>query len=146
MTVSDVVVNRSTTRDARLSVDTSSTLTGTLISGIEALCDHAEDEATGTTVVIELADASGGTGHWPGDVGVAVVNKWERALRRLEKVPATVIAAAHGPCSGPALELLLTADYRVAADDLRLNPPTYHGQPWPGMALHRLANQLGVGK
>jgi isomerase DpgB len=147
MTVSDVVFNRSTTKDARLSVDTSSPLTGTLISGVEALCDHAEDATDEITVVIELADASGGTGHWPGgEAGVAVVNKWERALRRLERVPATVIATAHGPCSGPALELLLTADHRIAAEDLRLNPPTFHGQPWPGMAVHRLATQIGVAR
>jgi isomerase DpgB len=146
MTVSDIVVNRSTSRDARLAIDTASTLTDTLIKGVEALCDHAEDNAGPATVVIELHDGSGNAGHWPGDVGVALVNKWERALRRLERVPAKVIVTVHGACSGPALELLLTADYRIAAADLRLNPPTYHGQPWPGMALHRMVSQLGVAK
>jgi isomerase DpgB len=150
MTVSDVVINRSSNKDARLPVDTSRGLSSTLIAGIEALCEHAEDAmdiGNEITVVVELADASGGAGHWPGDdVSVAVVNKWERVLRRLERVPATVIATAHGPCSGPALELLLVADHRITTGDLRLNPPTYHGQPWPGMAVHRLANQLGVAK
>ncbi len=49
----------------------------------------------------------------PDDLTVALVSKWERALRRLERLPAVTIAVADGDCGGPALDALLATDYRI---------------------------------
>jgi isomerase DpgB len=43
-----------------------------------------------------------------------------------------------------ALEALLATDYRVAGEGLRLLVPADRDGAWPGMAVYRLANQVGV--
>ena len=61
--------------------------------------------------------------RWPRDLTVALVSKWERALRRLERLPAATIAVADGDCGGPALDALLATDYRIASPAVRLIVP-----------------------
>ena len=73
------------------------------------------------------------------------VTRWERALRRLERLPAVTVAVAGGYCAGPALDLLLTADYRIATSNFELLLPVNDGHFWPGMAIFRLAKQIGGG-
>jgi isomerase DpgB len=64
-------------------------------------------------------------------------------LRRLERLPAVTVAVLDGACRGPALDVLLTTDYRLATPDARLGVGSLDGSTWPGMALYRLAHQLG---
>ncbi|MFE0178471.1 enoyl-CoA-hydratase DpgB [Streptomyces sp. NPDC059002] len=113
-------------------------LTGTLT----AFRERAEDERA-TAAVIEV-----GAGHadWPGPVDVHTVNKWERALRQWERLDAVTLVAASGACGGPAFDLLLAADVRIATPDLRVTLPTAAGGFWPGMAVHRLAHRIGVSR
>ncbi|WP_422769590.1 enoyl-CoA-hydratase DpgB [Plantactinospora sp. WMMC1484] len=114
-----------------------------LIAEVERACARVED-LPDATVVLRL------TGEQPGgadaELSIHTVNKWERALRRLERLDAVAIAVAEGLCAGPALEALLAADYRIAAPDLRLRFVQSTGEPWPGMAVHRVANQVGVAR
>nr|WP_240948115.1 enoyl-CoA-hydratase DpgB [Planosporangium mesophilum] len=98
--------------------------------------------------------AADGAGHlggtsdqpWPYDVSVHTVNQWERALRRLERLPALTVTVVDGACRGPALDVLLTTDYRIASRYARLGVSSVGRNTWPGMALHRLANQVGVAR
>ena len=83
-------------------------------------------------------------GPWARDLNVALVSKWERGLRRLERLPAATIAVADGDCGGAALDALLATDYRIAAASARLLVPIAGGATWPGMALYRLASQAGA--
>ena len=69
---------------------------------------------------------------------MSLVSKWERALRRLERLPAATIAVAEGDCGGSALEVLLAADYRIMPARARLIVPLVAGETWPGMAIYRL--------
>ncbi|KUJ59735.1 hypothetical protein ACZ90_64800 [Streptomyces albus subsp. albus] len=138
--------------DISLTIDCSAALTPSLVESVTAACDRAEDAQPGSIVVLQITSgeprdtpADPGSG-WPGDSGVHLVNKWERALRRLERVPAAVIAVAAGPLTGPGLEALLTADYRIGTTDLALSLPVGDGSVWPSMALHRLSQQLGVAR
>lgn len=117
-----------------------------LTAAVTRACDLVEDAAEPTVVVLRLGGGPAGGEGWPGPVGVAAVNRWERALRRLERLPAATVAVAAGHCGGSALELLLAADHRIAGADLRLSLPGTGGQLWPGMALYRLATRLGVGR
>jgi isomerase DpgB len=78
---------------------------------------------------------------WASDLPVALVSKWERGLRRLERVPAVTIAVADSDCGGPALDALLAADYRIMATGTKLIMPVVAGATWPGMSLYRLARQ-----
>jgi isomerase DpgB len=121
-----------------LRVSSDAALTGELVAGIVEACRSAEERGQGV-LVMRLGGPRAAAG-WPGPVDVALVNHWERALRRLERVPVPIVAVAAGVCAGAALEVLLTADERIAAPDAGFE---LTGEAWPGMALYRLAAQLG---
>ncbi|GLZ27827.1 hypothetical protein Lesp02_00170 [Lentzea sp. NBRC 105346] len=110
-------------------------LTTELIDRVDRARARAEDDGM---LVVRLGS---GSVEWPGKVDVHLVGKWEQALRKLERVPATTIAIASGGCAGAAAELLLVTDYRLAAPGFRL-----HLHPWPGMALYRLVVQAGAAR
>jgi isomerase DpgB len=123
-----------------LEIDAWEPLSAEVIARVAAACDRVED---GEEVLrVHLRDR--GTPVDGPEFGVHLVNQWERALRRLERLPAPTLAVVHGYCAGPALEVLLATDYRIAASDARLRVPVRTDGTWPGMALYRLANQIGV--
>lgn len=117
-----------------------------LTEEVDKVCAAAEDHAGAATVVLWLGAPSHDRGAWLRGVDVQRVNRWERAVRRVERLAAVTIAVAGGRCGGPALDLLLATDHRIALADFRLVPPVHDGQFWPGMAVHRLANQLGAAR
>lgn len=123
-----------------------------LVRTVNEFCDrvedHAEKSASAAVAVVRLhGGEDGATGSWPGgDGGIRLVNRWERALRRMERLGAVTVVVLTGRCAGPALDLVLTADYRIAATGATLVPPIDAGHFWPGMALHRLVTQIGVAR
>jgi isomerase DpgB len=126
--------------DLALDICGADPVTRQLIDSVEAVCAAAEDRPGGIVLVRVLA---GVADRWPG-VDIGLVNKWERALRRLEMVPALTIGVIDGECGGAALEALLTTDYRIATPGSYLVQPATGRDPWPGMSLYRLTTQLGV--
>jgi isomerase DpgB len=85
--------------------------------------------------------------EWPGkSTGIQDINRWERALRRLERLPTATISLASGILCGPALDLLLTNDYRIVSPDFQLRLPVNDGHVWPGMTIHRLTHQIGIAR
>jgi isomerase DpgB len=131
------------TSDLRVRIDGSQPLTAETVRAVTEVCDQADD-GSGRSVRLELTGTPS-TG-WTHGLDVGLVNKWERALRRLERLPVTSVAVATGVCGGPALDALLATDYRVATPDLRLVVPVETGATWPGMAVYRLVQQAGVAR
>ncbi len=129
-------------------ISSTDTLTEDLVARVTRICDQVEDDINGTCAVLHIQGPAGdeGSGDWPSPVSLRLVNKWERALRRLEQSSAAAIATVSGYCSGLALDVLLATDYRIATADVLLAPPVTSGRLWPGMAVHRLAHQIGVAK
>ncbi|MFF8196126.1 enoyl-CoA-hydratase DpgB [Streptomyces bobili] len=127
------------TNDLVLRIDGTKPLSADTIAAVTAVCDRAEDGAGGPRVIVRVSGAP--AAPWPDDLTVSLVSKWERALRRLERLPAVTVAVADGDCGGIALDALLATDYRIAAPTLRLTLTVADGTQWPGMALYRLANQ-----
>ncbi|MFJ4703218.1 (3,5-dihydroxycyclohex-3-enyl)acetyl-CoA dehydratase subunit B [Streptomyces sp. TverLS-915] len=123
-----------------LTIDGAEDLTPPLVARVQDFCDRAEDADPGTPAVLRL----GGVANGAAPLDVALVNKWERALRRVERLPVTTVAVVSGACGGLALEALLATDYRIATAGTSLTVPVRDGAAWPGMALYRLANQVGV--
>lgn len=118
-----------------------------LTAAVDDVCRRAEQAAAPPCVVVHLGDGAPPPPRaWPVDADVQDVNRWERALRRLERSDSVTVAVARGACAGPALDLLLTADYRIATHDLRLLLPVNEGRLWPGMAVHRLTQQIGAAR
>jgi isomerase DpgB len=131
-----------------LAIDGADPLTPELVRTVTEACGRAEDAPDGGALLIRLTgrrplDAGPAAPHYP---AVHLVNKWERALRRLEQLPTATVATLTGDCFGLAADVLLATDYRIAGTGLQLRPATAGGTTWPGMALYRLAQQIGVGR
>ncbi len=116
--------------------------TAASVAELSAFCDAVEDHGAATAAVVRVSGAPGA--GWTDGLDVRLVNKWERAVRRLERLAAPTVAVADGDCGGPALDALLATDYRMATASVRLVVPAAADGAWPGMALYRLANQAGV--
>jgi isomerase DpgB len=123
--------------DLVIRLDGRQPLSAESVAAVGAVCDSAEDLGGDGRIIVHVSGAP--KGSWPGDLTAALVSKWERALRRLERLPAATIAVATGDCGGLALDALLATDYRVASSSVRLVVPVEAGATWPGMALYRLA-------
>ncbi|SPE99901.1 enoyl-CoA-hydratase DpgB [Streptomyces sp. MA5143a] len=128
--------------DTILEIDSTRPLCPLLVADVNALCDRLED-AEGTTSAVIRLHGTGPAENWPGTVGIDVVSRWEKALRRLEQGRFAKIVTVEGVCSGPALDVLLTADHRIGAPGMRIAVPVNNDGVWSGMAVHRLTNQLG---
>jgi isomerase DpgB len=127
-----------------LIVETDSSL-AELTTTLSAFCDGVVDRKEQRPVVLSL-QATTREPIWPGEVDVQDISRWERVVRRLERLPAITIAQAHGMCAGPTLDLLIATDYRIGTQDLRVVLPTNDGQFWPGMGTYRLVQRIGLAR
>lgn len=127
--------------NAELHIDGSTPLTKASVAAIEAACAAVEAGESPTMLVVYVT----GTANpgWTRGLDTSVVTKWERALRRLERLGVLTVAVASGDCGGPALDALLATDYRIATPDLRLALSADGDALWPGMALFRLIQHGG---
>ncbi|MEU0562523.1 enoyl-CoA-hydratase DpgB [Dactylosporangium sp. NPDC006015] len=131
--------NASTAGTETLAVDGAQPISVELVARVGEACDRAEP---GQAVWQLVVHASGAPARARlEELTVGLVSRWERALRRLERLPVPLIGIADGDVGGPALDALLATDYRIATPDARLVVPVGAGATWPGMALYRLAHQ-----
>ncbi|MFI0479436.1 enoyl-CoA-hydratase DpgB [Actinomadura sp. 9N215] len=130
------------TDDLVIRVDGARPLSAELVAAFEAVCDRAEDRTGRNAVILHVSGAPEDPADE--DITVALVSKWERALRRFERLPAATIAVASGECGGVALEALLATDYRIGTASLRLLMPRRAWATWPGMVLYRIVRQAGA--
>ncbi|MFI1996556.1 enoyl-CoA-hydratase DpgB [Actinoplanes sp. NPDC020271] len=128
--------------DLALHVDGSEPVSPATVEAVLRVCDRAED---GYVTGLLTVHASGAPQPgWAGDVSVGLTTKWERAVRRMERLNLVTVAVATGDCGGTALDLLLAADIRIAVTGARLVVPLSGDATWPGMALYRMARQAGT--
>lgn len=131
-----------------LTIDGTEPLSSASVKALATICDRAEDlgrDQCGTGMVT-MHVAGAPEGAWTSGLDVMLVTKWERVLRRLERLPMATVAVASGDCGGRALDTLLATDIRVAAPDARLLVPRDGSATWPGMAGYRLVQQAGAGR
>ncbi|MFS8197594.1 enoyl-CoA-hydratase DpgB [Streptomyces sp. CWNU-52B] len=118
-----------------------------LTAAVNAVCEEAGERRERTVVVLRFTPSPPRAAReWPGDVSIQEVNRWERAVRRLERLDNVNIAVAEGTCGGPVLDLLLASDFRIGTPDLRLMLPINDGHFWPGMSLYRLVQHIGLAR
>ncbi|MFD2689824.1 enoyl-CoA-hydratase DpgB [Streptomyces phyllanthi] len=127
--------------DLVIRVDGRRPLSAELVAAFEVLCDRVEDRADRNTVIMHVSGAPGEPSNEA--LTIALVSKWERALRRFERLPAATVAVASDECGGVALEALLATDYRIGTASLRLLMARRALVTWPGMALYRIVRQAG---
>lgn len=129
-------------RVVRLQVDSSGPLTAQLVDMVDEACDQV-DESTQRQRILLLQLTGQQRQPWPA-AQVGLVTKWEHVLRRIERLQAVTLATVEGLCTGAALEMLMTADYRIMEPQARIGIPAFAGSTWPGMALYRLTHRLGL--
>ena len=78
-----------------------------------------------------------------GSVRLDWFRAWHHMTADLEGIEVPVIAAIQGHCLGGGLMLTLTADYRLAGDDLRIGLGAVRHGILPGSAPQRLAGIVG---
>jgi enoyl-CoA hydratase/carnithine racemase len=81
-----------------------------------------------------------------GETGLTFFRNWETALRKLETLPAVVIAAIHSHCIGGGLQVALACDLRVARDDARFGITAVKEGIVPGIGMWRVARHAGLGR
>lgn len=130
-----------TTHDLELRIDGTQPLHQQLIDRAAAVCERAETLGGRGRLVMRCSGLP--TGAASTGTTIVQVSRWERILRRLERLPMATVAVAEGDCGGVALEAFLAADFRIATPDARLALPVAAAGTWPGMALYRLVRQGG---
>jgi isomerase DpgB len=125
-----------------LRLDGARPLSAASVEEIDGLCDRAEDHREPGPVIVHVTGVP--PAGWPKELTVGLVSKWERAVRRFERLGRVTIAVASGDCAGTALDLLLATDVRIVAAGTRLLLSWAGGATWPGMTVHRLTHQAGT--
>ena len=92
-----------------------------LTARITQLCQQAEQEQA--MICIKFLDCSLNMSDFAQKIQIQDVNRWEQAVRRIERLSHMVIAVVSGTLSGPGFDLLLTADYRIAAQNCQFVIP-----------------------
>jgi isomerase DpgB len=133
------VVTAAGVDDLVLRVDGSGPASAADVDAVLRICDRAED-GYGAGVLVAYVSGVPLPG-WSRTLSVGLLTKWERAVRRLERLALTTVAVATGDCGGTALDVLLAADIRIAVTGTRLAVPADGDATWPGMSLFRLARQ-----
>ncbi|WAP59555.1 enoyl-CoA-hydratase DpgB [Streptomyces sp. S465] len=114
------------------------------VHAVRTVCDQAEDRPGAGVVAVRVSGAP--AAGWTDGLEVMGINKWERTLRRLERLPRATVAVASGDCGGPALDAFLTCDIRVVTPGTRLLVPGDGTATWPGMAGYRLVQLAGAAR
>ena len=109
-------------------------------------CYKAEKLGRDGVLVIKWCKADA-KGSLPADevndeLAVYQVSRWEKALRRVEKLDVATVAQVEADVTGTGMSLILLADYRISLKPLTFGLKT-DGYILPGMVIHRLAHQIG---
>jgi len=136
------VLRHGTAVEVRL--DLAGGLSPEMVASVAGACTLAEQSAGCELLVLWLDEAAGRAQPWPGDAPVGLVSRWEKALRRLERLGLVTVGVCAGRGSQAALELLLATDHRIIGVDTVLRLGGGPDGVWPGMVLHRLVQQCGL--
>lgn len=130
-----------------LTVDGTEPMSAAAVAAVQEVCDRAETlGGSGGSGILTIHVSGAPSGDWTSGLDVMLVSKWERALRRLERLPVATVAVAGGDCGGTALDVFLAADVRAATNGTRLMIPLDATATWPGMAGYRLVALVGMAK
>lgn len=117
----------------------------------EAL-DSLEDGASGVKAVVFrgrgpdfLRGADLSEFHPGGPLDIHGFHKWEKLVRRIERLPFATVAAVDGRAEAAGAQLLLACDARVGTPGATLSWPEVTQGFLPGMAAFRLARFVGLG-
>lgn len=117
------------------------------VGELERVVDMLEDSSKASLVIFRGASQGIDFADFDPRVGLDIhgFNKWEKLLRRIERLEKVTAFFAEGDLTGGGFQLLLTCDVRSALPDVRFRLPEVQMGFLPGMATWRLARYIGVG-
>ncbi|GAA2591880.1 enoyl-CoA-hydratase DpgB [Streptomyces axinellae] len=137
-----MVTRAETDGELMLRLDGTRPLSAASVEEMADLCDRAEDHRESGPVTIHVTGVP--PAGWWTELTVGMVSKWERVVRRFERLGRLTVAVASGDCAGTALDVLLAADVRIVTPGTRLLLSWAGGATWPGMTVYRLTHQAGA--
>jgi isomerase DpgB len=139
--------NGSVARIIATQIDTGAALTDSAIALLNNICDAAEDAGPHAILLVELdGSRETATGTTAGAAPSQLLGRWERVVRRIERAACPTAAIVKGFSAGVGLALMLATDFRIAAPGAEFGLANNAGAIEPGMALYRLATELGVAR
>ena len=123
-----------------------------MIQELTQICDYLEDESDCDIVVLKGQSDCFNKGldfaefQPQKTMDIHGFHKWEKICVRIERLPKVTIAVLQGDVIGGGFQLALCCDIRIA------HPNTFFALPevkmgfLPGMAVYRLAKQIGLGQ
>ncbi|WP_022973004.1 enoyl-CoA-hydratase DpgB [Xanthomonas maliensis] len=137
--------SRPTLQLVHLHLDAASMMSDDLVQRLHAACDEVEDAVSPAVLILHLRGASmplpGAV--WPGPIHLDLVGRWEKAMRRFERLDGMSLAWIEDTCSAGMLDLLLAVDYRIAAPSASICMQSSEGA-WPSMAMRRMSTRVGI--
>ncbi len=81
-----------------------------------------------------------------GHIDMSYHERFEKALRILEKMEKVIIVGLHGYCLGGGLQLAMACDIRVSTPDCQIGLPAIRESLVPGLGTWRLPRYVGWGR
>ncbi|WP_045727215.1 enoyl-CoA-hydratase DpgB [Xanthomonas sp. GPE 39] len=129
-----------------LEIDATSVLSDELTQRLGRACDEVEDASTPAVLLLHLRGAATlpVEASWPGPVNLDVIGRWEKAMRRFERLEGVSLACIDNACTAGMLDLLLAVDRRIAVPGASIRMHSRGEAAWPSMAMRRMSTRMGI--
>lgn len=139
-------INNDPSKVKSFQLDGNAILSNSLINHLNSAIKSVNSASEENCIVFQITGTKDPDPHaWPGttpELNVHLISQWEQTLRQIELFNILTCATIEGNCNECGLQLLLATDVRIIQKDATIQ--INDNGMWPGMAIHRLANQLGT--
>lgn len=121
-----------------------------VISELTNVLHYLEDESKCKFVIFRGSKSCFGRGldinnFYPEKIDYDGFRGWEAMLRSIDKLNKITVAVIEGDCFGAAVDLVLTCDVRIAAEDAKFAHDEMKKGILPGQAVFQLGKFCGLG-
>jgi len=121
------------------------------IKELTSVLHYLEDESKCKFVIFRGSRECFGRGldikkFYPEKIDYDGFRKWEAVLRTLDKLNKITMAVIEGECIGAAIDLALTCDIRIAAQEATFSHDEVRKGILPGQTVFQLGKFCGLGK
>jgi len=121
------------------------------ISELTHVLHYLEDESACKFVMFRGSKECFGRGldidnFYPAKIDYDGFRKWEEVLKSIEKIEKITLAVVEGDCLGAAIDLVLTCDVRLAANEAKFCHDEVKRGILPGQTIFQLGKFCGLGK
>lgn len=121
-----------------------------MIDEINTKCDQIEQAGKNAILILKLYENNlneiksvSESETESNNLDVYLINKWEKALRRIEMQDGITITVCNKNLNSYDIAVLVTTDYRIINTQNKLTLVDENHEIMPGMLLHRLTQQIG---